>query len=444
MAEVTGKGSIILKIIILALFIVLFATILYPAKVWKNEDEEKILCRIHLENIYYSVLQYLKEYKTYQSNLDTLLTFMETDSMTVPPGLFEVERLTVWESPRDSFLVGFTDLFHFEKVDWKYLSPDSLEMTLIPKERFKCIPPSKMIFSSEDSIFALKRQKGKHDIYMTVWGNTLIKYNRVEVDSAKVLTKDYSISEEPKDFRVCPTCGQPYDITTNVNLKLQGEVIFDVLTKEEGNVTHDNFISAVFIKHLKENATGEALTAIKADTGLFDRKEQQAQMMVLGKILADTLVIPSADSAKIAQIRDSLLTAMRDSITLAGFKRQINSLKPKSKLPIGQKGSKIVPTDSVSAWNNQQRIKETLFNPDLDKKAQEYLTLEPVQSLIKRLIVSEKYFIAGIDTIGLTISCPIDSLYMPKANFLQRLFGVSPVPNHGQILNGDYSWEEKK
>jgi hypothetical protein len=221
-------------------------------------------------------------------------------------------------------------------------------------------------------------------------------------------------------------------------------VIFDVLTKEEGNVTHDNFISAVFIKHLKENATGEALTAIKADTGLFDRKEQQAQMMVLGKILADTLVIPSADSAKIAQIRDSLLTAMRDSITLAGFKRQINSLKPKSKLPIGQKGSKIVPTDSVSAWNNQQRIKETLFNPDLDKKAQEYLTLEPVQSLIKRLIVSEKYFIAGIDTIGLTISCPIDSLYMPKANFLQRLFGVSLVPNHGQILNGDYSWEEKK
>jgi len=70
---------------------------------------------------------------------------------------------------------------------------------------------------------------------------------------------------------------------------------------------------------------------------------------------------------------------------------------------------------------------------------------EDIQNILKRMEASERYYISKVDTVGLTISCPIDSLYKePDRNLLQKIFGVGPVENHGNIENGDYSWEDKK
>ena len=445
MSEPTGKGSIILKLVILLLIVVVIAAILYPQKQWKRQAEEEQLCRLHMENLYYSTLQYLKRYKTFFADLDSLLRFMESDSMMVPSGLFEVEKLTIWESPRDSFLVGFPDTYHYEKLDWEYCSPESLMVWLVPKERFVRNPESKMLFASNDEIPVERRQKGEDDIYIIIWGKSLINYERIPVDSVKLPIKYYAITEDPADFRACPACGEPYDIATNVSLKLKGEIVYNVLKKEGGNVQENEFLSHLFIKKLKSEAAMEALKLIKTDTTIFIKKEEQAKIMMFGSFPSDTVVIADEDSSRIAELRDSLLTAMKDSLVNANFYHFFSSLKAKSKVILEEEVSRIVDVDSVSAWDDSLRIRDLMFSPELNEKEKEFAADEDVSEMLKRLEAAENYYIAKIDTVGLTISCPIDSIYInPDRTLLQKIFGVGPAINHGEIINGDYSWSEKK
>jgi hypothetical protein len=67
----------------------------------------------------------LKKHKAFNTDLNSLIEFMEADSMMVPAGIMEVERLTIWGSPRDSFYVGFPDLYHYQRLDWRFNSPES-------------------------------------------------------------------------------------------------------------------------------------------------------------------------------------------------------------------------------------------------------------------------------------------------------------------------------
>lgn len=445
MAEATGKGSIIFKIIIVLLIAVVLMAVLYPQKQWKAQAEEEESCRLHMENIYYSSLQYLKKHKTFIDNLNSLISFMETDSLLAPPGLFEIERLTVWESPRDSFLVGFPDLYHYQRLDWEFIGPESLSMTLIPKERFSLVPESRMHFHSDDSIFVLRREKGIEDIYVYVWGKSRIRYERMASDSALIPTKYFAVSEDPEDFRICPTIGTPHKISTNVRVKLTGEIEYRVLRKEGGNVSEDEFLRNLFIKKLKSDAAVEALRVIKSDTTLFIKKADEAKVLVLGVIPPDTVEMSEKDSTRIATVRDSLLVGLKDSLLYANFSRNFAALKPRSKILMEEEIPKIIHSDSVAAWEDSLRIRNLLFSLVLDEKEQELASSEDIQAMFNRLEAKTKYYIAGIDTVGLTISCPIDSAYIKKdKSILERIFGVGPTPNHGEIENGDYSWEEKK
>jgi hypothetical protein len=216
------------------------------------------------------------------------------------------------------------------------------------------------------------------------------------------------------------------------------------LGKEGGNVFGDQFLSNLFIKKIKSDAAVEVLKMVKADTTLFVRKTEAAKMIVLGKVLDDT-AISREDSSHIAVVRDSLLNVLKDSLLALNFNRVSAGLKPNSNLLFEEILTKIINADSLPSWSDTLRIRNTLFVPELDKKEQELGQTGIIQSLLKRLEAKPRYYIAGTDTVGLTICCPIDSVYMdPNKNFFQKLFGVGPAPNHGQIENGDYSWEEKK
>jgi len=445
MAEPKAKGSIILKLIILIMIAVMIAAIWIPKKEWEKEAAEQELCRLHLENLYYTSLQYLKKYKIYQGDLDTLLNFIKNDSMMVPPGLFEVERLTVWESPRDSFLVGFPDDYHYQRIDWEYTCPETLIIELKPKARFTQVPPSKMWFGSGDSVFVERREKGIKDIWITVWGKSLIAYERIPADSMYIPTQYFAISESPEDFRTCPTCGLPYDIEVNVNVKIAGNITYNVLKSPGGNVAGNEFYSNLFIRKLRSDAAVAALNIFKADTTIFIAKEKAAQKMVLGQIPADTVEISSADSAKITAVRDSLITAMKDSIVIANFNLIFAGLKPNSKVALEEEAVNMVVVDSIAGWNDSERIKNRLFNAELNAEERALASTVDINSMLARLKAEEQYYIAKIDSVGLTIACPIENTYIkPDRSIFERLFGVGPVSNHGQIKNGDYSWSEKK
>lgn len=445
MAESKAKGSFILKLIAFLLVGVVIAAILLPDKEWKKQDAEKELCRAHMEDLFFTTLQYLKEFKTYQTNLDTLLNFIENDSMMVPPGVMEIERLTVWESPRDSFLVGFSDLFHFERIDWQTVSKDTVILQLMPKDRFQLIPETKVVFASNDSIFVERRQKGEHDINVTVWGKSVIQYNRVEVDSAYIPTKFFAVSKDPKDYFNCPACNQPYKVSVNINVKIKGEISYTVLSKTGGNVAGDNFYSNLFVKKLRADALNQTLEKFKADTTIFTSKKQFAVIQVLGKIPPDSIEISSADSVKIASLVDSLLNAAKDSMIIANFTRSFTALKPKSVITLEEESTQMVTAPEVASWNDPEKIKSTLFKPELTDAETKLSSQVNISELFSRLEAVPKYFVVRTDSVGLTIACPIDSIYYdPDKNFIDKLFGVGPVHNHGQIMNSDYSWSEKK
>lgn len=445
MAEPTGKGSIIFKLVIAVLIALLIAAILYPQKEWNRQAADREICRLHMENVYYTNLQYLKNFKRFNGNLDSLINFIEVDSMMAPPGMFDIERLTIWGTERDSFLVDFPDKFHYEKMEWELLSRDSLLVKLTPKERFQRNPESKMLFVSQDSIYALYRDKGIEDRTAYIWGNARINYQRILADSIYLPTKYFALSEDPQVFRTCPTSGMPYKITTNVKLGLRGEINYNMKREGEGNVKSSEFLSNVFVHQLRTDAATLALELVKSDTSIFKNMEETAVKTVFGEIPPDTVRIAPVDSARIAEIRDSLLTIFRDSLIIVNFKKGFAALKPKSKILIDEETSKVVPVDSVSAWNDSLRIKNALFVQDLTEQEKRLKAGLEVMAMLTRLDAVEKYFIAKIDTVGLTITCPIDSIYYESGrSIIERIFGVGPAENHGRIVNGDYSWSEKK
>ena len=445
MSEPTGKGSIVFKILIVLLLVVVMTSILYPKKEWERQANDEIICRQNMENIYYSTLQYLKKYRTFNSDLDSLVRFMEADSMLVPPGNFEIERLTVWESPRDSFLIGFPDLYHYKELTWNYQGPDTLIVNLVPFDRYKSIPSSKMNFYSDDSIFAMERGKGVKDIYVNVWGKSRIKYERASSDSSWLSLTQFAVSEDPQVFKICPSTGTPYKITTNVKVKLSGTVDYQLLKNGEGNVAGNEFLMNVFLKKMKNDAAMEALRILKSDTTIFVEESKKAARMIFGEEVNLDSIPETADTTRIASVRDSLLDDLRESMLQDNFNFLLNGMKPGARLVLDEDASRVIPIDSVLSWQDSLRIKNLLFSSELDNKEKSMLAKDEIQKLFQSLSATEKYAIAGLDTVGLTLECPIDSLYYnPNKTILQKIFGVGPEHNHGKIYNGDYSWEEKK
>ena len=80
MAKPKAKGSIILKALIVILGIALIATILYPKKVWEEEEENVEKCRSNMDRIFKAEMIYLKYHNNYTDNLDSLIFCFKEDT----------------------------------------------------------------------------------------------------------------------------------------------------------------------------------------------------------------------------------------------------------------------------------------------------------------------------------------------------------------------------
>ena len=80
MAKPKAKGSIILKALIVILGIALIATILYPKKVWEEEEENVEKCRSNMDRIFKAEMIYLKYQNNYTDNLDSLIFCFKEDT----------------------------------------------------------------------------------------------------------------------------------------------------------------------------------------------------------------------------------------------------------------------------------------------------------------------------------------------------------------------------
>jgi len=80
MASAKAKGSIFLEILIVILIVALIATILYPSKIWKEEEQNTINCRKHMDQIFKAEMIFLKYHNNYTDSLDQLVSFFKEDT----------------------------------------------------------------------------------------------------------------------------------------------------------------------------------------------------------------------------------------------------------------------------------------------------------------------------------------------------------------------------
>lgn len=83
MATPTAKGSIILKLLIVILSAALVATILYPKKIWEEEERNTNTCRANMDRIFKAQMIYLQHHNNYTNNLDQLISFIKDSSKTI-------------------------------------------------------------------------------------------------------------------------------------------------------------------------------------------------------------------------------------------------------------------------------------------------------------------------------------------------------------------------
>lgn len=84
MAAEKSKGSIVLEILIVVLVIALIATILYPKKIWEQENANTKNCRKHMDQIFKAELIFQKYHNNYTSSLDELVNFIKkSDSVNL-------------------------------------------------------------------------------------------------------------------------------------------------------------------------------------------------------------------------------------------------------------------------------------------------------------------------------------------------------------------------
>lgn len=79
MADDSGKGSIILKIIIVILIVVLAGAIMIPKRMWDNEAANEKVCRQRMSSLLAAELLFQKYNEAYCPSLDSLLDFFRSN-----------------------------------------------------------------------------------------------------------------------------------------------------------------------------------------------------------------------------------------------------------------------------------------------------------------------------------------------------------------------------
>ncbi|MDZ7271185.1 MAG: hypothetical protein ONB17_06185 [candidate division KSB1 bacterium] len=79
MAEEKARGSILYQLLIVVLIAGLVGTLLYPKKLWKEEEQNTALCRQRMEHLLRAELLYISAFNTYTDSIPKLIEFVKGD-----------------------------------------------------------------------------------------------------------------------------------------------------------------------------------------------------------------------------------------------------------------------------------------------------------------------------------------------------------------------------
>lgn len=412
------KGSIVLKLLVVVFLGLMLLSVLFPRSEWQAQSKEQDECRLRMENLSYAIREFGRAYQGYTETLNDYLQFIREDSVLVDPARYEIESLVRDpESGKDSLLLDFTDEFHLSNFTADTLRratmigdsivTDSVHVRAVPHPGFEKVPVATLILTSASPISMQPRGKNVTDHALLIYSNNRLYYDWIYPEPVLLKVSDAIISQPVDTLAICPTCRKPYKLNVNVRSTLEGLVKFTVnKAPVDTNITMDTLMVDMFNHRLKTEALAEVLILVKDDSTLIEKK---------------------------------------DSLLVANFIKRVESVKTKDAFDVSGDHTITVPADSMVNWDNPSRIRQAVFVAHVDSLSRVVKNLDVFTALTSRVSFTQSYHVAKVDTIGVSIRCPIDSVYVqPNRSLIQKIFGVGPAKNHGKVENGDLSWSEKK
>ncbi|MCU0642688.1 MAG: hypothetical protein MUC94_00270 [bacterium] len=244
MARAKSKGSIILEIIIVVLLVALFATILYPKKVWEREDKNTAICRDNMDRIFKAELIYQKYHNNYTDTLQNIISFIKND--TTKQVLREyfladsalAENMTTFLKKTDAAAEKIVNNLIADTLMYAIIEAINYDSNLatvilqrLEKTPLKVEVAAQRVADSSD-VFVLNRlnnQVSGFDIYNPIKDDDSLKlvFQRMmpEIQVGSLLDTLYSLNTTWAQkidsavfatmdrMSVCPTVNKPYKIT---------------------------------------------------------------------------------------------------------------------------------------------------------------------------------------------------------------------------------------
>lgn len=431
--KMEARGSWILRIIIVLLIVVLVTSVLYPDRLWEQQSELILDSQERMENLNFIVQRHKEVNGTYIADLDSLLRFIEGDSILVEPAIFEFEKVSLYDADYDSFLVGFPDRYHFDyieatpyrqgseigytgfdvdrMVEPNTSMPDSVVLSMIPKPIYSdVIPPVRVGLASPGEIHYYERGKGDDDIWWVVWASDTLRRHYLPYDTVLVPSKDYLLYRPVEDLRIDPISGESYQLSLNARITLTGEVEYQLIERGDPDslrmVYDDELKTNLFINRLARKARSRLEQDMQRDSTLYDK-----QLELQGDY----------------------------------FEFELEKLQRTLEVKVEEETERTVPLDSVALFDNLERIQAELYKVVYDSLIREWTGMEQTQDILRRLEYAESAQITKLDTVGVMIEPPFEGEYdLPAKSLLDRIYSVGPIKNPGNVENNDLSWSETK
>jgi hypothetical protein len=417
------RGSWILKILSVILIVVLVASVLYPQKLWTKQDDLIVASQLKMENINFIVQRHHQVNEAYVADLDSLLRFVENDSILVKRSAFEMDKMSLYDAPYDSFIVDFANRFHFQEIQIDAFSMgsainesamesslvDSLVLKMIPKPEFEgTVKPVLYKMVSDQDLHYYYPRKGEDDTSVHVWGDSKITRDYLEYEEYLVPSPAYLLTAPLVNLSVDPISGETYRLNLNTRLSVEGKIDYNMVDSDEleNPVMGEELYTNLFVSRLARQARARLETDMQKDTTLF---------------------------------------AMQLELQDDYFDVEIELLNPRKTTTVESNTEFMVPVDSVLAYDDVDRLRGLLFKVQYDSLIRAWTSLESTQAILTQLVFTETVGVASVDTIGVTIRPPMDGSFdLPSEGFLDKVFAVGPIDNPGNVENNDLSWSETR
>lgn len=497
MAANTGKSStrsILLEIAIAVLIVILLTAILYPKKLWENQAIETQICRDRMENLFLASEFQRRASGGISTDIAATLAFAERESLTVQAAGFKMDRLTREDSGIDSFLVDYFDPYehfsHYEKavrIDYPE-GPNKVVLTLVPKKPYPSIPISRCTFTSDVPISAEIDDRGDQGTFTLIGAQGRISIVQDFDPPVRMLAADYIYFIDAKDIHRCPACLAEYKADMNVKISvtadiftklenappekplgnsaiLASNVVFRLLKEADAaakrTMTENLVMETVedSLLQIRDRAFLDSLASVLRQTGkdqlataIYDStldnyslsEDQRKEWDKLREASYDRMNTLKTDSSFSAE-RDEIVNKRKAILIDEKFAEALAKLKADKTVSINESGIVSTVSDSTGYYSQPDVIAARLIHEHSDSVTMAHLQRSDVRSLLQLFSYTEEYRTAKIDSIGLTIFCPIEGKFTkPNPSILDRLFSIGGAANHGNIRNGDLSWSEKR